>query len=353
MSKYIVACSKFSYNLGDVFDKDELNLFVKTNDAIFSDEGIYSSPNYISPASEGEKGFVLKYTKTNVSFSYANAAGISFYEEEAFKPISYSAAKQNQEKNELAVTFDLLKPEQIHINRTSALTGYFKHAEQKRLLLYEDELNAERENLGYRKTFLKDLQDGSRKSKQLAEEYTNAFAKARKEKLRFFEEEIQSKFDSKPENVKNNQIVQSGRFHDKPEFIYASEFDLNGLVKKAGNNFIIDIGKLIGTQLKLTAQQKERTVDVYMPCARSYQNTIKFTIPEGFTAEGIDKLNFALHNNTGVFTAKATIENNTVIIDVYKEYSNPNEKAAKWDELTAVIDTANQFVSTKLLLKKK
>jgi len=39
------------------------------------------------------------------------------------------------------------------LKRNTKITGALKAAEQKDLLLFEDELNAERENIGLKKTF--------------------------------------------------------------------------------------------------------------------------------------------------------------------------------------------------------
>jgi hypothetical protein len=141
--------------------------------------------------------------------------------------------------------------------------------------------------------------------------------------------------------------------HDKPALQYSSGFVIDGWVKKAGNNYIVDIGKLVGSQLKLEEKQRNRTVDVYMPFARSLEWQINLQVPDGYTLEGIEKLNGSTDNASAAFISKATLEGNKLILRVSKSYKNAFEPAANWPNLVAMIDAAQNFTNAKLLLKKK
>ncbi len=85
---------------------------------------------------------------------------------------------------------------------------------------------------------------------------------------------------------------------------------MEGWIKKAGNNYIIDLGKLIASQLEIKKDQRERVKDIYMPFPRSFSYHIEFILPDGYSAEGLDKLNASVMNETGGFISKAKMEGN-------------------------------------------
>jgi hypothetical protein len=128
---------------------------------------------------------------------------------------------------------------------------------------------------------------------------------------------------------------------------------MEGWVKKAGNNYIVDIGKFIASQIAFEKDQRERTKDVYMPFPRSFSYHCELTVPEGYTAEGVDKLNSKTENETGAFIAVAKQEGGKVIVDIKKYYNHSFEPSSKWSLLLTFLDKALDFNQQKLLLKKK
>ncbi len=50
-------------------------------------------------------------------------------------------------------------------------------------------------------------------------------------------------------------------------------YTLDGLVKQAGKNLILDIGKLIGTQWQPNELDEKRQVDAYLPTAMQLNHT--------------------------------------------------------------------------------
>ena len=314
-----------------------------------SDNGIYDAPNHIPVSSEGEKGFRLQFRK--MAFSFGSAVGKTSFDDIAYNPGVITDAEKNQQFQEINISFNPANPGTVHLKRSTKITGALKASEQKNLLLFEDELNAERENLGLKKTFLDELKE-NKKTRSLADEYSNAFAQARKEYKTYFENEVKAEFDMQPENLTDYKVIQSGRFINKPEMIYSSEFDLTGLIKKAGKNYIFETGKLIGSQVKIIPEQRDRNVDVYMANTRSYKNKIIFSIPDGYSIEGLDKLNVSVNNETGAFNASALVNNGILTIETEKKYSNPVLKAEQWPLLLKVIDAANDFTNSRILLRK-
>ncbi|MBO9731744.1 MAG: hypothetical protein J7623_24095 [Chitinophaga sp.] len=65
-------------------------------------------------------------------------------------------------------------------------------------------------------------------------------------------------------------VDKMGLQHNDPDFVYHTNFILDGPLKHAGNNNILETGKLIGGQLEIKLEQRDRKVDIYMPYARSF-----------------------------------------------------------------------------------
>lgn len=324
----------------------DFDYIVKTTEGkpiYMSAEGVFTHCNYIPAANEGQQSPVLTPNAVN-----ANNLKLR---DEAMQKIPVSGFNKNVQIEKLRIKFSD-NMEDLLINRETILKGHMRSGEQKRLLLFEDYYESERKALAVKESFMEEFAD-SRKNKALADEYTAAFAKARKEQKDHFINEITSQFSSKPKELKEYQVTNMALRHNSPDFIYRTGFIMDGWVKKGGNNFIVDIGKLIGGQLELKPEQLKRSVDVYMPFARSFEFIINLEVPEGYTVEGVDKLNSSTSNETGKFITEARLEGTTLGLKVTKVYNHSFEQAGKWEQLSSVIKAAADFYPAKILLRKK
>jgi hypothetical protein len=177
--------------------------------------------------------------------------------------------------------------------------------------------------------------------------------KAKKEQKEKFLKELTSEYDEKPKELKSYKILQKGFAGKGSSAAIEEEFSMDGWVKKAGNNYIVEAGKFVGGQLEIKADQRERKLDIYMPFARSFNFNITFKIPDGYTAEGVEKLNKSVKNECGGFEAAAKIEGNNLVITYSKYYTNTVEPAANWSKILAFVDAGFAFTKEKILLKKK
>jgi hypothetical protein len=148
-------------------------------------------------------------------------------------------------------------------------------------------------------------------------------------------------------------ITNTGRYGSKMPFAYKENFAIkNNLVKRAGDNYVFEIGKLIGEQVEIQEKEVNRTNNIYLSFPRSFTENIVFTIPDGYTVTGLDKLNKKVENSTGGFVSSAKIEGNKVMISAKKYYTNYYEPAAKWKDIVSFLDAAYQFSQEKVLIKK-
>ena len=240
----------------------------------------------------------------------------------------------------------------LAVNRSTTLKGYYKYDVQKKLILFEDYHSAERKRFGVQQTLF-DQMDGDKKTKKFGEELQTAFDQARAKNKDAFIAEAKDWFEQEITALTDHKVMNMGVRHTNPDFVYSSKFKLSGLVKKAGNNYVIDIGKVQGSPLQIKPGQRKRTLDIYMPFARSLETDIVFQIPDGYTAEGIANLNKRVENETGYFIAEAATDGKTVNIKIRKSYNKAFEPASNWEKMLAFIDAANEWSNAKILFKKK
>jgi len=334
---FMMVTPRYGPSQEQTFDTEDYSVVLKTkgNKPVFmSGEGIFSNAYYVPNQYEGQKAPVVKW-------------GDAFAEEE----IPLSPATANKQSEHYKISFGKSDLQQLEIERNSSVTGHFKTDIQKNLLLFEDYYEEERKALGIKESFMEEFAD-SRKNRSLAEEYRSAFDKARKDVKESFLTEVKEQFDKAPESLDNYKVLKMGLRHTDPEMTYTTSFKMNGLMKKAGNNYILDAGKLIGSQMSIKPSQRERKADVHMPFARMFEYIMEFNIPAGYTVEGADKLTRNIDNEWGSFIVTTDSKDGKLIIQVKKVYKNAIVPAAKWPLLLQMIDSAEEFQQQKILLKK-
>lgn len=147
-------------------------------------------------------------------------------------------------------------------------------------------------------------------------------------------------------------LNSDGRTWRKQELNYTNKFELSDMVKIAGDNLLVSVPGLIGEQLFISQDERKREVDAYMGFPRSLRNIIRFTIPDGYKAVGVQNLNMNLDNEAGTFAVQASVEGNTLSILVKKLYKQMTVKKEDWGKLLQMLDAAFNFSQKKILLKK-
>lgn len=340
-AEFVLATPRYGPWQNEVFDKDDFRVMLKTVDkkpVYMSAEGIFSHTAYIPSEFEGQKAPLVS--------GAPRADGIKGNIE-----IPYSAPDQNRQVENMKISFSEGDLQQLKIERTSSASGHFKLPLQQKLLLYEDYYDAERQALGIKQSFMEEFAD-SKRNRSLADEYRNAFDKARKDVRESFLEEVKDQFDNEPEKLEKFKVLKMGLRHNEPEIAYNTAFTMNGYIKKAGSNYIIDAGRLIGPQMSIKPSQRERKADIYMPFARSFEYNLEFLVPAGYTLEGADKLERNIDNECGSFIVKARQAEGKLTLTVKKIYKNAFAPAGKWPLLLEMVDAAEAFQQQKILLKK-
>ena len=147
-------------------------------------------------------------------------------------------------------------------------------------------------------------------------------------------------------------LNSDGRNWRKQELNYTNKFELGDMVKIAGDNLLVAVPGLIGSQLWISQDDRKREVDAYMENPKSIRNIINFTIPAGYKVVGIQNLNINIDNAVGTFAVQTTVEGSTLNILVKKHYKQTTVKKEDWPKLLEMLDAAYNFSQKKVLLKK-
>lgn len=349
----LITTNRTGVAMNEIMDESDTKAFAYLPSAkkFYSIQTVYDIPA-VAPASiEGANTYSRSFTFDHPAMimSLKKSESLTNVSIGTSVPVSTSDKNAHIENLKLTLSADKSK---LQADRSTILKGYLKSDVQKNLILYEDFYEEERKAFNEPKSLIEQLED-NKKSRKNIDEVKNVFAEARNKQKDAFLTDAKEWYEQEITDLSNYSIQSLGVRDNAPDFVYSSSFKLGGLIKKAGNNLIIEIGKIQGSPFNIKPEQRKRDLDIYMPFARSFEYNIELDIPDGYTAEGINALNKKIENETGKFVVEATANSKTVSIKFQKHYFHNYEPAKNWDELLAIIDAANDWLNAKILFKKK
>lgn len=348
----LVTNNRTGIRMNEVMDASDLSTaaYVSESNKILSLQSVFDVPFSVPEHMEGAtntKSFTFDHPAAVMGMK--KMMGLTNIGSGPNVPVSSADKNAHIEQMKVALTAD---KNNLIVRRSTTLKGLYKLDAQTKLILYEDLYESERKSFNEEKSLLEDLEDGKR-SKKYVDEVKSAFSDARKKQKDAFIKEAKEWLDQDITDLKEYKTDKLGIRHTAPDFEYSSTFNLNGLVKKAGNNIIIEVGKLQGQPLVVKEEQRKRNIDVYMPFARNIEYNVELEIPDGYTAEGVAALNKKVENATGHFIVDASATEKLVTIKIRKSYLHNVEQAANWSKMLEFMDASSDWVNSKLLLKKK
>jgi hypothetical protein len=138
-----------------------------------------------------------------------------------------------------------------------------------------------------------------------------------------------------------------------PEFIYTEKFSFKKKQRKAGKKILLNLPAIIGSQLHIKDDERQRQYDANVRFPRNLGFTVKFAVPEGFTLEGLKSLETSIDNEAGNFICTTSLANDTATIKILKSYKLLEVPKEKWPLLVAFTDAAYNFTQKLVLLKPK
>lgn len=327
----------------DVMFLDELDFVmkVKSKKKNYFLEAFNNFDAFAAPYSylEGVEGYSIGYDEPN---KYYKTQG----------PVS--TVDQNVDKQSYLVSFTN-EMDMIDVERTSSLTGHEKSGKIGVANLDRSYLSKD-----FEKYYNQPGQKSSRKKKEdevvditSSTNYDNPDKDEKiKERNELMEKDVKQEFDL--EKYGSFELIDDGRYGDSAALVYKENFRLKKLISRAGRNYVFDVGKLLGDQIKLDQSELDkRENDIWIPNARTIENNITINIPAGYTIEGFQELNASVDNESGAFISTAKIDGDKLIISTRKLYKKNFDKKELWPNYVAFLEAGFKFSQAKVVLKKK
>lgn len=265
--------------------------------------------------------------------------------------IPVSQAEDNKSVNDMVVKLDGTK---LDISRMVTYSGEQKMYGQS-LVSPDNTLFGSSQLEAYWRYLKYDDKDPySCYTKKESAELKGAFNEYRKNAIDPFKAEISSYHDGDPVQVGGYGVDCVGIRRDSSNFVYHVDYVMDGMVKRAGNNYLLSVGKLIGSSLKLEGKDRERIDDVWRKMAFVDEWNIEIPLPQGYkvSAEALKKIETSVANECGEFTVKATAGNESVKVYVRKCFAHRVEPVSNWSKLLALVDACSAFADKQMVIAK-
>lgn len=265
--------------------------------------------------------------------------------------IPVSQAEDNKSVNDMVVKLDGTK---LDISRKVTYSGEQKMYGQS-LVSPDNTLFGSSQLEAYWRYLKYDDKDPySCYTKKESAELKGAFNEFRKNAIDPFKAEISSYHDAEPVQVGGYGVDCVGIRRDSSNFVYHVDYVMDGMVKRAGNNYLLSVGKLIGSSLKLEGKDRERIDDVWRKMAFVDEWNIEIPLPQGYkvSAEALKKIETSVANECGEFTVKATAGNESVKVYVRKCFAHRVEPVSNWSKLLALVDACSAFTDKQMVIAK-
>jgi len=270
--------------------------------------------------------------------------------------IPFSTFNDNLERQEYSISIN----EGMDILRAERTSSYLGH--EKSSLIGNANLDRSYLNYDFTKYYVEPGKDKNKKKKDKEEEAATTADPTKyddpdkeehvRERKEIFEKSLKQELDV--DKYEDFELMKDGRFGDTAMLQFKEKFTLKKLLSKAGKNYIFEVGKLIGDQLKLEQSELAgRQVDIWIPHARTIENNITVNIPAGYTVDGLQELTMNVDNESGGFISAAKVEGDKLLITTKKMYKKNFDKKEAWPNYVAFLEPAYKFSQLKIVLKKK
>ncbi|MEP6677296.1 MAG: hypothetical protein ABJA78_19200, partial [Ferruginibacter sp.] len=334
-SDLIICVSNNTGKLKDVLFDGEIRYVIRVNNNLFFNCTDHSNPGDLVESLLGSDAYVIgEPTKTG----------------QDIKPFTLPDAAADENASDYVINASLQTDmNTLNINRISTYKGISKARNIGDAMKFTPYMLDDYKYYGG--------ESPTEKMKASQEEEYDKSVKALKDRFKeakpeFVKSELQKEYSQKVK-YKNFSISSDGRSMKKKDLVFSEDFELPGLLRKAGKKYLVNVAGLVGSQLQIKKEERIRTYDINVGYARTLTWTINFKIPDGYTAEGLKEMSMNVDNETGVYTSSAEEQNGNVVLKIKKVYKKANISKDKWKDMLAFIDAAYNNSFKYILLKPK
>ncbi|SHI54944.1 protein of unknown function [Mesonia phycicola] len=337
----LVAMPKFKGGVEELISIDEVELLLKINfekPIYISYYDKFSTLTANSPFLENTEVYALPYDNKKKEIS------------DIYKlTIPESKANENSSLESMSVSFED-NFSTINLDTENVYKGHLKSTQQENLLYFFDYVEEDNKRFNNPNYFERIL--SNKKRTRHREKYDAFLDKIKKKREDYMLDRLNNSYQFTIKD-QNTEILDTGRKSDSSFLKYKCHFTVeNDLIKKAGPNFIFEVGKLNGDQITLDKNERDRELNVYMNFPRSYASEIIVEIPQGYKVLGVEKLAINKSNLYAEFVSTSKIQGNQLIITTKKTYKKSFIEKENWNQLLEVLDASLDFNKQKVLFEK-
>ncbi len=334
-SELVISIPNSIGKLKDVLFDQEIRYVVKVENDLYFNCTDYSNPGDLVESLLGSEAYIIAEP--------ARKSGV-----QEIEPITLPNATAQDNVGNYSLSVSLINNmNTLAVSRTSNLKGINKNREIAEALKFIPYMIDDYKNYGG--------ESPTEKMKPTQEEEYNKSVKALKDRFKeakpeYVKRQLQGEFNQKVK-FNNFTLTSDGRTQKTLPLIFTEDFELPGMVRKAGKKYLVNLSGLVGSQLLIKKEERKRNHDINVSYARSLNWEIKFKIPEGYTAEGLKELNTKVDNEAGSFSCTAEENGGNIVIKINKVYKQANMPKEKWDNMLAFVDAAYNTSYKYILLK--
>ncbi len=296
-------------------------------------------------------GEMQHYIQGNRAF----AVPVNAYQVNTIKEITLpvNGEEFSQQVTNSHVTIGGVGMDSLVVERDVAVLGYLKYYYQNNLITAQEYLDSCRDDV-YGYETLEQKKMSKKKKLFLLEKVKQKEIQNKDDRLARYEKMLLSEYNLEKINITGFKLQATGMWPDSPVFKYTDSFSTDAYISKAGPNYLLEVGRFLGGQVKLTDEEleEEREEGIYQEIPRKFVENLSIAIPEGYKPVGIKDLITEVSNEAGTFKTEAEFSDGILIIKSTKIYHQKYLPSDKWGLMIEFIKAASDFTQKKVLLEK-
>lgn len=218
---------------------------------------------------------------------------------------------------------------------------------------YDKRYNVNYDEEKYQKSMKKEEERKAKKKTKEDDEEEQSTKLRNDKRKELMHEELKGDYEE-VDSYDDFEVMNAGILEESPVLNFKEKFKLKNMLSKAGRNYTLEIGKILGKQPKLDEDDlKPRQSEVQINYPRTLEHEVEVSLPEGYTIEDLSELNNSLDNDMMSFKTESKLSGNKLTVKTTKVYKKITAPKADWQKIIDVFNAAYNFSQKKIVLKKK
>lgn len=325
-ARFAVTSTRGRVPVDELVNFNQAIYFLEVGDSLyFFDSRRVTTPGDVMSLSAGEQAVHFNRTPDDVNL-YASA--------EKFK-LPMPTSKDNHTDVTIRASVATANPDELNVDCSAVFAGSAKSSLWK--IMYKDWLKAAEEFF-----------DTPVGKKVVKDDELEAEENRRENIKNFSETMLSEKF-----SFNGYELEDAGSWPGHNDIRLKVDGKMGEAVSMAGNNMVVNVGKLLGQPIEVKGDDRKRDVSAIWGTPERTNTQITLTVPEGYTAdaESVKGLSRSVSTPEGVFFVQASVEGNDIVIKAVERYARAIYSPDQWPSLLKVIDASYDFRNASVVLR--